>query len=182
MALGTGGPHGGGAKGGASGPSVRAGQRPASQISGRAHSGLAQSRQMQVVHPRVPKAGKVPSQAPGETLHQLGDLGQHRVDTAEIGQRHPCRSGAKRLGAALDQGCLLLWALDGKRIADGRRMRRAPASRSPASRARLEAGLDLPDRRAGSESWRPDKLCVRVCGVFGAGRAPSSAARQGCHA
>jgi hypothetical protein len=124
----------------------------------RPHSGLAQSRQMQVVPPRVPKAGKVPSQAPGKPSISSAIS----ANTASIRPRSCSAILADQeqngWGRRWTRVAFCFGPLDGKRIADGRRMRRAPASRSQASRARLEAGLDFPDRRAGSESWRPDKL------------------------
>jgi hypothetical protein len=163
------------------GQTVRADQRPASQISGRAHSGLAQSRQMQVVHPRVPKAGKVPSQAPGKPSISSAIS----ANTASIRPRSGSAILADQeqtVGGGVGPGL----PFAGPLTASGSRTAGGCGERPPVGAKPVEQGWrqDWICRTVGQGRNRgvPTSSSVRVCGVFGAGRAPSSAARQGCHA
>jgi hypothetical protein len=164
------------------GQSVRKVSDLASQISARAHSGLAQSRQMQVVHPRVPKAGKVPSQAPGKP--SFNSAISAKTESIRL------RSCSAILADQEQNGWGRRWTrvafCFGPLTASGSRTAGGCGERPPVGAKPVEQGWrqDWICRTVGQGRNRgvPTSSSVRVCGVFGAGRAPSSAARQGCHA
>jgi hypothetical protein len=164
-------------KGARRGQTVRAGQRPAPQISGRTRAlrSLARCRSSthacrKLASSQAKRRGDAPSARRSRPTPRPRSGSAILADQQQIGR------------GGVGPGFLLLWALDAKRIADSRRMRRAPASRSQASELGWRrSGFAGPSGRVGIVASR-QALSVRVCGVFGVGRAPSSAARQGCHA